>query len=119
MDLSIVTTLYYSAPYLEEFYARICAAAKRITSDYEIVFVNDGSPDNSLNIAISLYEGDERVRVVDLSRNFGHHKAIMTGLAHARGDFIFLIDCDLEEEPKFRACGASSYCIFYLLKGPC
>jgi putative glycosyltransferase len=100
MDLSIVTTLYYSAPYLEEFYARICAAAEQITDDYEIVFVNDGSPDDSLDVALSLFERDDRVKVIDLSRNFGHHKAIMTGLAHARGDLVFKIDCDLEEEPE-------------------
>ena len=100
MDLSIVTTMYYSAPYLEEFYTRICAAAEKITDDYEIILVNDGSPDNSLDIAISLYETDDRVRVIDLSRNFGHHKAIMTGLAHAKGKLVFLLDCDLEEEPE-------------------
>lgn len=100
MDLSIVTTLYYSAPYLEEFYARIRAEAEKITGDYEIIFVNDSSPDNSLDIAISLYERDSKVRVIDLSRNFGHHKAMMTGLAHARGELVFLIDCDLEEKPE-------------------
>lgn len=100
MDLSIVTTMYYSASYLKEFYSRICAAAKEITDNYEIIFVNDGSPDDSLDIAISLYEEDKKVRIVDLSRNFGHHKAIMTGLAYAKGDLVFLIDCDLEEEPE-------------------
>ena len=100
MDLSIVTTLYASAPYLEEFYARACAVAEKVTRDFEIVFVNDGSPDNSLEIALSLYRKDARVRVVDLSRNFGHHKAMMTGLAHARGDMVFLLDSDLEEEPE-------------------
>lgn len=100
MDLSIVTTLYYSAPYLEDFYTRICAAAENITDNYEIIFVNDGSPDHSLDIAIAFHEKDKRVRVIDLSRNFGHHKAIMTGLAHAKGDLVFLIDCDLEEEPE-------------------
>jgi putative glycosyltransferase len=100
MDLSIVTTLYYSAPYLEEFCARIKAEAEKITHDYEIIFVNDGSPDNALDIAVVLYEKDNRVRVIDLSRNFGHHKAIMTGLAHARGSLVFLIDSDLEEEPE-------------------
>src|SRR5262249_22005503 len=94
------TTLYYSAPYLEEFYARIKTEAERITHDYEIIFVNDGSPDNALNIAIALYENDDQVRIIDLSRNFGHHKAIMTGLAHARGSLVFLIDSDLEEEPE-------------------
>jgi putative glycosyltransferase len=100
MDLSIVTTLYYSAPYLQEFYSRICAESERITSDYEIIFVNDGSLDNSLEIVLSFYEKDEKVKVIDLSRNFGHHKAIMTGLAYAKGQIIFLIDCDLEEEPE-------------------
>jgi len=100
MDLSIVTTLYYSAPYLQEFYTRICTESERITSDYEIIFVNDGSLDNSLEIVLSFYEKDEKVKVIDLSRNFGHHKAIMTGLAYAKGQMIFLIDCDLEEEPE-------------------
>ena len=100
MDLSIVTTLYYSAPYLEEFYDRIRAVAEEITDDYEIILVNDGSPDNSLAVALSLHESDERVRIIDLSRNFGQHKAMMIGLSHARGQLIFLIDCDLEEEPE-------------------
>lgn len=100
MTLSIVTTLYDSAPYLEQFYLRACAAAEQITHGYEIILVNDGSPDNSLDIAISIHLRDKRVRVIDLSRNFGHHKAMMTGLAHARGDMVFLLDSDLEEEPE-------------------
>jgi putative glycosyltransferase len=100
MDLSIVTTLYYSAPYLEEFHRRICAAAEQITADFEIILVNDGSPDNALDVALSLYEQDRRVKVIDLSRNFGHHRAIMTGLMHAEGELVFLIDCDLEEAPE-------------------
>lgn len=100
MDLSIVTTMYHSSPYIVEFYNRICPAVELITKDYEIIFVNDGSPDNSLEIAVSLYEKSENVRVVDLSRNFGHHKAMMTGLMQAKGELVFLIDCDLEEEPE-------------------
>ncbi len=100
MTLSIVTTLYDSAPYLEQFYLRTCAATEQITRDYEIILVNDGSPDNSLDIAISIHRRDKRVRVIDLSRNFGHHKAMMTGLAHARGELVFLVDSDLEEEPE-------------------
>jgi putative glycosyltransferase len=99
MDLSIVTTLYCSSAYLKEFYDRITVEARRITDDYELVLVNDGSPDESLEVALSLYERDPKVRIIDLSRNFGHHKAIMTGLSHARGDLVFLIDSDLEEEP--------------------
>jgi putative glycosyltransferase len=102
MKLSIVATLYQSAAYLAEFHQRASAAAQeRVGDDYEIVLVNDGSPDNSLDIAVKLTEQDSHVVVVDLSRNFGHHKAMMTGLAHASGERIFLIDSDLEEEPEW------------------
>jgi putative glycosyltransferase len=101
MKLSVVTTLYRSAPYVQEFYARAHEAALAVTTDFEIIFVNDGSPDDSLERAVALHERDARVRVIDLSRNFGHHKAMMTGLMHASGDLIFLIDSDLEEAPEW------------------
>jgi len=100
MELSIVTTMYQSEAYLKEFYSRSRAEARRITDDYEIIFVNDGSPDKSLDVALELYAEDPKVKVIDLSRNFGHHKAAMTGLSHAKGKLVFLIDCDLEEEPE-------------------
>ena len=100
MKLSIVTTLYKSSQYVDEFYERITQEAKKITDSYEIIFVDDGSPDDSLEKCISLYKQDAKVKVIELSRNFGHHKAIMTGLSHAQSDFIFLIDSDLEEEPE-------------------
>jgi putative glycosyltransferase len=99
MKLSIVTTLFKSAPYVEELHRRSSEAAQRITDDYEIVMVDDGSPDNSLDIACAIARADKHVRVVELSRNFGHHKAMMTGLDHARGELCFLIDSDLEEDP--------------------
>jgi putative glycosyltransferase len=97
--LSVVATLYHSAAFLPEFHARVTEAARALTPDYEIVLVNDGSPDGSLDLAVGIHERDPRVRVVDLSRNFGHHRAMMTGLAHARGELVFLIDSDLEEDP--------------------
>jgi len=100
MEFSIVTSLYHSAPYVEEFYTRISAEVEKISNQFEIIFVNDGSPDNSLEIAISLHERDPRIKIIDLSRNFGHHTAILTGLANTRGSYVFLIDCDLEEEPE-------------------
>ena len=100
MKLSIVTTLYYSSPYLQAFYQSSCQTVASITSDYEIILVNDGSPDDALAVALALHEQDSRVTVIDLSRNFGHHQAIMTGLAQAQGDLIFLIDSDLEESPE-------------------
>jgi putative glycosyltransferase len=99
--LSIVTSMYNSAAFLEEFYTRCVKTAAHLTQDFEIVLVNDGSPDGSLETALDLRRRDGRVRVIDLSRNFGHHKALMTGLAHARGELVFLIDCDLEEEPEW------------------
>jgi len=102
MKLSIVTTLYQSASYINEFYERTTATAKRVVGDdYEIVFVNDGSPDSSLDLVIRLTEQDSKVVTVDLSRNFGHHKAMMTGLRHAKGEYVFLIDSDLEERPEW------------------
>lgn len=102
MKLSVVATLYRTASHLEEFHRRASAAARQLAGDdYEIVLVNDGSPDDSLEIALRLVAADPRLAVVDLSRNFGHHKAMMTGLAHARGDRVFLIDSDLEEEPEW------------------
>jgi putative glycosyltransferase len=103
MQLSIVTTLYRSAPYLAEFHRRVSEAARRLTANYEIIFINDGSPDDSQHVAEALCDADPRCRVVELSRNFGHHKAMMTGLAHARGERVFLIDCDLEEPPEVLA----------------
>jgi putative glycosyltransferase len=102
MKLSIVATLYQSAPYINEFYERASSSAKQMVGeDYEIVLVNDGSPDNSVDLAISLTEQDPHVILVDLSRNFGHHKAMMTGMAHTKGALVFLIDSDLEEEPEW------------------
>ena len=100
MRLSVVATLYRSSRTLDAFYARVSSAAAALTGDYELVLVNDGSPDDSLDVALQLLARDARVRVVDLARNFGHHKAMMTGLAHARGELVFLIDSDLEEEPE-------------------
>lgn len=100
MKLSIVTTLYHSSSYIDEFYQRIIKEAKKITNNYEIIFVDDGSPDDSLEKCISLSNKDKKIKVIELSRNFGHHKAIMTGLSHAKGELIFLIDIDLEEEPE-------------------
>ena len=100
MKISIVTTLYNSAPYLDEFYSRMSDSVKKITNDYEIIFVNDASPDDSLSVVLNYRKKDRRVKLIDLSRNFGQHKAIMTGLEHAKGALVFLIDSDLEEAPE-------------------
>lgn len=102
VKLSIVTSLYRSSRYIEEFHRRVSSAARAIGEDsYEIIAVNDGSPDDSLEVARQIAEVDPHMIVVDLSRNFGHHKALMTGLSFAQGDLIFLIDVDLEEAPEW------------------
>lgn len=104
MKLSIVATLYKSDKYIEEFCQRVSRVARLHAGDsYEIVLVNDGSPDSSIDIAMSLAHDDSHIVVVDLSRNFGHHKAMMTGLSYSQGDFVFLIDSDLEEDPEWLA----------------
>lgn len=100
MKLSIVTTMYYSRNYLHEFYFKAVSAVRELNLTYEFIFVDDGSPDDSLQVALELQETDSNIKVIQLSKNFGHQRAIMTGLQYAAGDFIFLIDCDLEEDPK-------------------
>ncbi len=99
--LSVVATLYKSAQHIDEFHARMVKTINALNiANYEIIFVDDGSPDNSLEQAINIRSKDTNVRVIELSRNFGHHKAMMTGLSHTTGDHVFLIDSDLEEEPE-------------------
>ena len=98
--ISVVIACYQDALSIPEMYQRITKVFKDIIIDYEIIFVDDGSPDDSLQKAVALFEMDNRVKVIELSRNFGHHKAAMTGLSHAMGDYIFFIDADeyLSEE---------------------
>jgi putative glycosyltransferase len=100
VKISVVTTLYWSASTIEEFYHRTMKTAGELFPDVELVIVNDGSPDNSLDVALELQRKDPRVVIVDLARNFGHHKAMMTGLGYATGELVFLIDSDLEEKPE-------------------
>jgi putative glycosyltransferase len=97
MPVSIVTTLYKSEPYVDEFVARSLAL---MGDGDELILVDDGSPDHSLELARKHAAIDARIVAIQLTRNFGHHKAILTGLAHARNDRVFLIDSDLEEAPE-------------------
>ncbi|MCF7969613.1 MAG: glycosyltransferase family 2 protein [Methylococcaceae bacterium] len=100
MQLSIVSTLYQSSPHIDEFIQRMNASAQQITQDYELILVNDGSPDDSLQKALVAQQHNTHLKIVDLSRNFGHHEAGMAGLEQAQGEFVFLIDSDLEEAPE-------------------
>lgn len=98
--LSIVTTAYRSQASIAEFIRRALAAAEPHFASVEVIVVDDGSPDRAADIVRELAEHDGRIVLVKLSRNFGHHKALITGLEYARGDFTFLLDSDLEEEPE-------------------
>lgn len=98
--ISIVTSLYKSAPYIKEFYDRHIACVTKLAVDYEFVFVNDGSPDNSSDIVNRIIENDKRVRLVNLSRNFGQYPAMFAGMSVATGDYVCALDCDLEEDPE-------------------
>src|SRR4051812_12147678 len=100
MKLSVVTSLYRSEPYIEEFHRRMRAVAAEITADCEFIYVNDGSPDGSLAVLLRLKQADAQVAFVEHSRNFGPHRALMVGLSYATGDLLFMIDVDLEEEPE-------------------
>lgn len=103
MKLSVVTTLYRSERYIDEFYSRILKSISEIpdfSKSYEIIFVDDGSPDNSLRRVIELSRKNKGIKAIELSRNHGHHRAMMIGLQATVGEFVFLIDSDLEEPPE-------------------
>lgn len=101
MTLSVVTTLYKSKPFLETFIKEIIASIQIIKiTDFELVFVNDGSPDDSVEYLLERKSDIPQIKILDLSRNFGHHYAIQAGLNYASGQYIFLIDNDLETPPS-------------------
>lgn len=116
--ISIVTTLYYSEKYIQKFYNSILRVCSNLNVDFELILVNDGSPDNSLNIAVEIHKNDKKVIVIDLSKNFGHYNAILTGLKYAKGDYVFFIDSDLEEDPEnlydfYKSIIQSDYDVIY------
>jgi putative glycosyltransferase len=92
--------MYYSQNYLVEFYSRCKKVVDELNLSCEYIFIDDGSPDNSLQTVLHLQSHDPNIKVIELSRNFGHQRAMMTGLQNATGDYVFLIDCDLEEDPE-------------------
>lgn len=85
---------------LDELVARIKGAVEKITEEYEIILVNDCSPDNSLQKIKALCAGDKRIKGMSLSRNFGQHYAITAGLSRSKGKWVVVMDCDLQDRPE-------------------
>ena len=100
VHISIVTPIYKCSGCLNELYERLKKSLSTITESFEIIMINDASPDNSWDNIVSLSKADSRVRGVNLSRNFGQHKAITAGLDFANGDWIVVMDCDLQDQPE-------------------
>lgn len=100
MQLSIVATMYNSERYVQEFVERAGKSASAISDCHEIILVDDGSPDSSLAVAKAEAHDNPRLKIIELSKNYGHHRAMLTGLAHSSGDYVFLTDIDLEEQPE-------------------
>jgi polyisoprenyl-phosphate glycosyltransferase len=97
---SIIVPVYNERNVLEEFYRRTLAVCTNIGQDYELIFVNDGSIDDSLATLRKLRAQDSRVKIVSFSRNFGHQRAITSGIDHARGQAVIIMDADLQDPPE-------------------
>lgn len=101
MILSIISPVYKAELIVDELVRRIIEEAEKITSDFEIILVEDGSPDNCWQKIQENCNKDKRVKGVKLSRNFGQHFAISAGLENSTGDYVVLMDCDLQDDPSY------------------
>jgi glycosyltransferase involved in cell wall biosynthesis len=99
-DVSVVSPVFCCADCLRALCERIGAALSSIGANYEIVLVDDASPDSAWPAMRELAAGDSRIKAISLSRNFGQHAAISAGLEHARGRWIVVMDCDLQDRPE-------------------
>ena len=100
MDLSIVSPVYHGEKMLEELVQRIHSAIKSLTTNYEIILVNDCSPDLSWQKITEICSHDKKVKGINLSRNFGQPYAITAGLSYAKDKYVAVIDCDLQNKPE-------------------
>src|SRR5512143_2131814 len=98
--LAVVIPVYNEERNLDALYARLAPVLERTGRPYEVVFVDDGSADRSLEVLRRLHDTHAAVRVVALNRNYGQHAAVFAGLDHARGDVVITLDADLQNPPE-------------------
>tara|TARA_B100000795_G_C22787220_1_gene435182 strand:- start:1176 stop:2096 length:921 start_codon:yes stop_codon:yes gene_type:complete len=98
MEISVVTSLYKSENYIVEFCQKMTKSLEKVTNDFEIIFVDDCSPDNSKVLIKKISKNDIRIKLIELSTNCGAAVARWEGMSHCTGKFTFLIDADLEED---------------------
>ena len=100
MYLSIVSPVYRAAEIVNRLVSEIHLSVKKITDDYEIILVEDGSPDDSWNKIEAICKLDKKVKGIKLSKNFGQHPAIAAGLKASCGEWVVVMDCDLQDRPS-------------------
>lgn len=100
VKISVVIPVYKSEDCLYELYQRLAGVMKAVSSDFEIIFIEDCGGDSSWEIIMKLSQSDSRVRGIQLSRNFGQHNALLCGIRAARGDIIITLDDDLQHPPE-------------------
>lgn len=100
MKLSIVSPVYRCEACLEDLIIRLGVSLKSVTSDYEFIFINDGGPDKSWEKLQDLAVENKAIKLLNLSRNFGQHAAITAGLAESIGEWVVVMDCDLQDLPE-------------------
>lgn len=97
---SVVIPVFNEEAVVYATYRRLSLVMGRLDESYELIFVNDGSSDRTAAIIQEIIQGDERVSLLEFSRNFGHQAAISAGIDHARGDALIIIDGDLQDPPE-------------------
>jgi glycosyltransferase involved in cell wall biosynthesis len=100
MKISIISPVYKAYYILDELVTRISSSVEYITEDYEIILIEDGCPENSWEKIEALAINNPKIKGIKLSRNFGQHHAITAGLDHAKGDWVVVMDCDLQDRPE-------------------
>lgn len=98
--ISVVIPMYFEEKVAKECYRRITSVMHSQNYDYELVFVNDGSTDQTLDILVELATKDNCVKIINFARNFGHQTAVTAGIDYADGDAIVVIDADLQDPPE-------------------